>query len=69
MTSTRHRISGLVELDTPQHVIDHPVLGKYLEIVDEDAKSIPPEVIQKDIDKAEKIAADSKKKNDKKDDK
>lgn len=37
MALTRHTISGKIE-EVPQHLVDHPVLGQYLEVVDEDAK-------------------------------
>lgn len=37
MALTRHTITGKIE-DVPQNLVDHPVLGQYLEVVDEDAK-------------------------------
>lgn len=60
MAKTRHRISGVVENDTPQHIIDHPVLGKYLEVFDDDAdvKPIAPELVSEKH--AERVAAGSK---------
>jgi hypothetical protein len=58
MPKTRHRISGAIDIDTPQHIIDHPVLGKYLEVVDERAKPIPSELVSRS--KAETIASESK---------
>lgn len=63
MPKTRHRISGVTEIDTPQHIIDHPVLGKYLEVVDDDAKDIVPELVAPKH--AERIALDSKRSEDK----
>jgi len=41
---TRHTISGVVDLNTPEHYLDHPILGEYLERVDEDAKPFTPEL-------------------------
>lgn len=37
MVYTRHTISGKKE-EVPEHFLDHPVFGQYLEVVDEDAK-------------------------------
>lgn len=60
MAKTRHRISGVIEIDTPQHIIDHPVLGKYLEVVEEKDKALEPALISRDDSKAVEIAARSK---------
>lgn len=35
---TRHTVSGVIDESTPVHIFEHPVLGKYLERVDERAK-------------------------------
>ncbi len=58
MPRTRNRISGVVSNDTPQREIDHPVLGKYLELIDENDKALVPELIV--VEHAEKIASESK---------
>lgn len=42
MPRTRHTISGVIDENTPEHIVTHPVLGKYLEVVDEDAKPFLP---------------------------
>lgn len=42
--ATRHRISGAVDLNTPRHVAEHPILGKHLEIVPEGTKPFTPEL-------------------------
>lgn len=41
---TRHTVSGVIDPNTPEHVFEHPVLGKYLERVGEDAKPFLPEL-------------------------
>ena len=41
---TRHTIAGVIDPNTPEHYLDHPVFGKYLERVDEDAKPFAPEL-------------------------
>lgn len=65
MAKTRHRISGRIENNTPQHIIDHPVLGKYLEVIDEaaEAKAIVPELVS--AKHAERIATESKRTDEK----
>lgn len=35
---TRHDISGAIDENTPEHIFNHPILGKHLKAVDEDAK-------------------------------
>ena len=42
MPRTRHTISGVIDENTPEHIVTHSVLGKYLEVVDEDAKPFLP---------------------------
>ena len=42
MPRTRHTVSGVVDENTPEHIVQHPVLGKYLEVVDENAKPFLP---------------------------
>lgn len=66
MPTVRNRISGVIA-EEPQHIIDHPVLGAHLELVDEDAKPIPAELVN--VDKSEEIAANSRQKITDKDDK
>ena len=58
MPKTRHRLSGAIDIDTPQHIIDHPILGAHLEVVDDDAKPIPAELVSQEH--AKRIASDSK---------
>lgn len=41
MPLTRHTVSGLVA-EVPQHLIDHAILGQYLEVVPEGTKSLVP---------------------------
>jgi hypothetical protein len=41
---TRHRISGVIDENTPIHIAEHPVLGEYLEVVGPDAKPFLPEM-------------------------
>lgn len=41
---TRHRISGAIDENTPRHIVDHPVLGKHLEVVGPDVKPFLPEM-------------------------
>ena len=40
---TRHTISGVIK-DVPVSIYEHEILGKYLEIVPEDAKPFLPEM-------------------------
>lgn len=42
MPRTRHTISGVIDENTPEHIVSHPILGKFLEVVDEDAKPLLP---------------------------
>lgn len=42
MAITRHTISGVIDKNTPQNILEHPVLGRYLEVVDEDTKPFVP---------------------------
>lgn len=35
---TRHTISGAIDKNTPEHILNHPTLGRFLEVVDETAK-------------------------------
>jgi hypothetical protein len=42
---TRNRRTGQIDKNTPVHLIEHPVLGRDLEIVDDDAKPLVPELI------------------------
>lgn len=61
MPRTRHRISGVEELDTPQHIIDHEHFGKYLELIEDDGtpvKNIVPELVS--TKHAKEIAAASR---------
>lgn len=44
MPRTRHTVSGVIDENTPEHIVTHPVLGQYLEVVDEDAKPFLPEM-------------------------
>lgn len=44
--TTRHRISGAVDRNTPRHVAEHPILGKHLDIVPEGTKPLVPELIK-----------------------
>lgn len=41
---TRHTVAGAIDPNTPEHYLNHPVFGKYLERVDEDAKPFTPEL-------------------------
>lgn len=41
---TRHTVSGAIDKNTPEHYLTHPVFGKYLEVVAEDAKPFVPEL-------------------------
>lgn len=41
---TRHRVSGAVDVNTPLHIAQHPVLGRNLEIVPEGTKPFVPEL-------------------------
>lgn len=51
--TTRHRISGAVDLNTPRHVAEHPVLGQHLEIVPEGTKPFAPELYKAKTDPVE----------------
>lgn len=42
MARTRHTVSGVIDENTPDHILNHSVLGRYLEVVDEDAKPYLP---------------------------
>lgn len=42
MPRTRHTVSGVVDPNTPEHIVSHPVLGKFLEVVDDDVKPFLP---------------------------
>lgn len=44
MARTRHRISGAIDENTPEHILGHPVLGKHLEEVGPNAKPYLPEM-------------------------
>jgi hypothetical protein len=68
MPRTRNRLSGEIDKDTPQHLVDHPVLGKFLEVVGPDDKPLVAALAPKG-EKAAEIAASSKrsKTNDKDD--
>lgn len=46
--ATRNRLTGVVDIHTPQHIIDHPVLGANLELVEDDAKPFVAELINTD---------------------
>lgn len=48
--TTRHRISGAVDRNTPRHVAEHPVLGKHLDIVPEGTKPFEPELYKAKTD-------------------
>lgn len=41
---TRHKISGVIDENTPEHLVNHVELGKYFEIVGPDAKPFLPEM-------------------------
>lgn len=41
---TRHTVSGVIDNNTPLHLIEHPIFGRYLEVVDDDAKPFLPEL-------------------------
>lgn len=55
--TTRHRISGAVDRNTPLHVAEHPILGKHLDIVPEGTKPFTPELHKA---KTEPVDADVK---------
>lgn len=42
MPRTRHTVSGVIDENTPEHMLTHPLLGKFLEVVDENAKPLLP---------------------------
>lgn len=63
--TTRHKISGVIDKNTPDHILNHPVFGQYLEVVEDNAKPFVPELHNPDA----KIEADAKvKQNPKADD-
>lgn len=35
---TRHTVSGVINKATPRNLVEHPHFGKFLEVVDENAK-------------------------------
>lgn len=37
---TRHTVSGVIDENTPRHIFEHEVLGKYLVEVDEDGNAV-----------------------------
>lgn len=41
---TRHKISGVIDENTPRHIAEHEVLGEHLEIVGPNAKPYLPEM-------------------------
>lgn len=41
---TRHKVSGVIDENTPLNIVEHPILGKHLEIVGPDAKPYLPEM-------------------------
>jgi hypothetical protein len=41
---TRHKVSGVIDENTPAHIVEHVELGKYFEIVGPDAKPYLPEM-------------------------
>lgn len=41
---TRHKVSGVIDENTPRHIAEHPVLGEHLEIVGPNAKPYLPEM-------------------------
>lgn len=47
---TRHKISGQIDENTPVHIAEHEVLGKYLEIVGPDVKPYVPELHKPKVD-------------------
>ena len=67
MPRTRHTVSGVVDQNTPEHILDHPVLGKYLEVVEEGTKPLlpvmhrPATVDKTDVDEAAEPAIPAKK--------
>lgn len=48
--TTRHTVSGAVDPNTPIHIAEHPVLGKYLEIVPDGTKPFVPELHKPKLD-------------------
>ena len=44
MPRTRHTVSGVIDENTPEHIVNHPILGQYLEVVGEDVKPFLPEM-------------------------
>lgn len=41
---TRHVVSGAIDENTPRNILEHEILGKYLEEVGPDAKPYLPEM-------------------------
>lgn len=41
---TRHTVSGVIDKNTPRILVEHSYFGKFLEVVDEDAKPFLPEM-------------------------
>lgn len=41
---TRHEISGQIDENTPRHILEHPVLGRHLQVVGPDVKPYLPEM-------------------------
>jgi hypothetical protein len=46
--ATRNRLTGVVDIHTPFHIYDHPVLGANLELVEDDAKPFVADLINTD---------------------
>lgn len=65
MPRTRNRRTGKIDPNTPDHIIEHPVLGKDLEIVGDNDKPLVPELIPQR--RTAEIAAASKQRPEKKD--
>lgn len=57
---TRHSVSGVIDPNTPENILEHPVLGRYLEIVGEDAKPFLPILHKPKAIEAEIPQSDSK---------
>lgn len=43
---TRNKLTGVVDNHTQDHIFEHPVLGKDLELVEEGTKPLVPELIK-----------------------
>jgi hypothetical protein len=41
---TRHKVSGVIDENTPENIVNHAVFGAYLEVVGPDAKPYLPEM-------------------------